>query len=257
MDLTAGQTFFDVSAGERTVPGVWHENYWFRRHEVVYEWVAGLVDGQRERLGRDVRVLDAGCGEGYGTRLLARHGPTLALDYDAWTMQHLAVDRSELCAVQGNLVALPLREAAFDVVVSLQTVEHLWDQQRFVGECARVLRPGGLLVLSTPNRLTFPPGNVYHHRELDAGELAALLTPGLSQVQVLGLHHAQALRTWEEAHDSIVDAQIASDPSRWDESLRQRVTNVDTSDFEIDERTDTSIDLLALAVAPQAPGARS
>ncbi|MDN5854568.1 MAG: SAM-dependent methyltransferase, partial [Actinomycetia bacterium] len=49
--------------GERTVPGIWHENYWFRRHEVVYERVAEFVAG--------LDVLEAGCGEGYGARLLA------------------------------------------------------------------------------------------------------------------------------------------------------------------------------------------
>ncbi len=256
MDVTAGQRFFDVSADERTVPGVWHENYWFRRHEVVYEWVAGLVDEQRERAGRDVRVLDAGCGEGYGTRMLARHGATLALDYDVWTIEHLGTVHGDLAAVRGNLVALPVLTAAFDVVVSLQTIEHLWDQERFVAECARVLRPGGLLVVSTPNRLTFPPGNVYHHRELDADELAAVLTPELSAVQVLGLHHAAALQNWERTHGGIVDAQISSHPTHWDDRLRRRVTNVNTTDFEIGERTDTSLDLLATAVIPLRPGSR-
>ena len=56
--------------------------------------------------------------------------------------------------VSGNLVALPLGCQTFDSVVSLQTIEHLWDQEGFVRECARVMRPGGLFVLSTPNRLT-------------------------------------------------------------------------------------------------------
>ena len=59
--------------------------------------------------------------------------------------------------------------------MSSQVVEHLWDQDAFVAECARVLRPGGRLVVTTPNRLTFPPGNVFHPRELDATELGALV----------------------------------------------------------------------------------
>ena len=254
---TAGQRFFEASAGERTVPGVWHENYWFRRHEVVYEWVVRAVDDRRQRLGRDLLVLDAGCGEGYGTRMLAGGGRTLALDYDARTMRHLATTHRDLSAVQGNLVALPLRADAFDVVVSLQTVEHLWDQPAFAAECARVTRPGGLIVLSTPNRLTFPPGNVYHHRELDADELAALLTPLCADVRVMGVHHADPLRTWEREHGSIVTAQIATEPATWGEGLRRRVCAVRAADFSLDAANETSLDLVATAVLPTAPGSSS
>ena len=79
-----------ISAGERTVPGIWHENYWFRRHEVVYDWTVTLVEQVTARLGRDPVVVDAGCGEGYGTQALAARSPTLALDYDAATATHLA-----------------------------------------------------------------------------------------------------------------------------------------------------------------------
>jgi len=73
-DPPTTQSFFEVSAGERTVPGVWHENYWLRRHEIVYAWVADLVDRLAAELDRAPMVLDAGCGEGYGTAPLAERG---------------------------------------------------------------------------------------------------------------------------------------------------------------------------------------
>jgi len=57
----------------------------------------------------------------------------------------------------GNLASLPLPDSAVDVVANFQVIEHLWDQPQFVTECLRVLRPGGLLLLSTPNRITFTP----------------------------------------------------------------------------------------------------
>ena len=80
----------------------------------------------------------------------------------------------------GNLAELPLADGSVDVVVNFQVIEHLWDQGQFVGECRRVLRPGGVLLMSTPNRVTFSPGrdtplNPFHTRELNAAELTELL----------------------------------------------------------------------------------
>lgn len=72
--------------------------------------------------------------------------------------------RSSTCAryprvemIQGNLADLPLDDASVDVVVNFQVIEHLWDQAQFLRECLRVLRPGGELLISTPNRITFSP----------------------------------------------------------------------------------------------------
>ena len=135
--------------GERTVPGIARENYWFRRHLVVYEALAPRCRGV---------VLEAGCGEGYGADLLAG-GATqvLALDYDAQAIGHVGRRYPRVAAARANLVALPVRDGVVDAVVSLQVVEHLWDQERFLRECRRVLAPGGALLLSTPNRSRSPP----------------------------------------------------------------------------------------------------
>ena len=122
-------------------------------------------------------VVEAGCGEGYGGQLLADAGAAVVagLDLDLATLRHAAVAYPGVPVAAANLVALPVADRAVDLVVSSQVVEHLWDQDAFVAECARVLRPGGRLVVTTPNRLTFPPGNVFHSRELAATELRALV----------------------------------------------------------------------------------
>ena len=222
------------------MPGVWHENYWFRRHEAVYVAIAG-------ELG-DVVVLEAGCGEGYGAQLLARHvSRVVALDYDAYTIEHLGRAYPWLVVVRGNLVALPFADDTYDAVVSLQTVEHLWDQDAFVVECRRVLRPGGRLILSTPNRLTFPPGNPFHPRELSADELGDLVARHGGTADLRGLRHGGDLTAWEHSRGSIVDAQLAASPDQWPAALAERVTAVGIDDFVLDDQTETSLDLVAVA----------
>ena len=159
--------------GERTVPGLAEENYWFRRHEVVYQRLADRC------AGRD--VLEAGCGEGYGADLLAdvaHH--VIGLDYDESAVAHVKARYPRVEMRHGNLAELPLPDGSVDVVVNFQVIEHLWDQPQFVAECLRVLRPGGALMMSTPNRITFSPGldtpiNPFHTRELNAAELTELL----------------------------------------------------------------------------------
>ena len=226
--------------GERTVPGVEHENYWFRRHQVVYEWVLAYVSG--------AHVLEAGAGEGYGAGLMSRLATSvMALDYDATAVTHVAAAYPGVPVVRGNLVRLPFAHGCFDLVVSLQTVEHLWDQEAFAAECLRVLRPGGRLVLSTPNRRTFPPGNPFHERELDAAELRALLTGPMS-LELHGVSHGPRLAAWERRHGDLVRAQLASPPTGWDDDLRRLVASVSTTDFEVDTAHDACLDLVAVVM---------
>jgi SAM-dependent methyltransferase len=228
--------------GERTLPGIWYENYWFRRHEATYLWVAATLDLR----GRT--VLDAGVGEGYGGQGLstAGAGPVLGLDLDPVSLSHIARTYPGVTPVRANLVRLPLAAASVDVVVSAQTVEHLWDQAGFVDECARVLRPGGLLVLTTPNRPTFPPGNVFHSRELDAAELAALVARRFRDVDLRGLHHGPRLLDADRRHGGVVEAQLAAAHSEWDAGLRRTVSSVSADDFVVGAASG-SLDLVALA----------
>jgi SAM-dependent methyltransferase len=225
--------------GERTVPGIWHENYWFRRHEAGYRRAAGTVDVD------GAVVLDAGAGEGYGAELLAAAGAAvvLALDLDASSLRHVARTYPAVAPARANLVQLPCATGAVDVVVSSQTVEHLWDQDGFVRECARVLRPGGRLVVTTPNRRTFPPGNVFHSRELDADELVGLLAGHLEVESVHGVHHGPRLA----AAGDVVAGQLAAPPEEWPPALATLVASVTVDDFTVGDPAD-SLDLVAVAV---------
>ncbi|MFD2421152.1 class I SAM-dependent methyltransferase [Amycolatopsis pigmentata] len=243
--------------GERTVPGIPEENYWFRRHEAAYLALAPRCAG--------ATVLEAGCGEGYGANLIAE-GATrvLALDYDEATTEHVARRYPRLCTLRGNLAGLPLISSTVDVVASFQVLEHLWDQAGFLTECLRVLRPGGRAVITTPNRLTFTPDsptplNPYHTRELSPSELDELVTDaGFAVESLQGLHHGPRLRALDERYGgSIIDAQLevvmGSLPGQasWPAELLADVAGIVADDFEIHgDHLDASLDLIAVAVAP-------
>ncbi len=242
--------------GERTIPDLDIENYWFRRHQVVYQRLAPRC------AGRD--VLEAGCGEGYGADLIAGVARrVVAVDYDAAAVAHVAGRYPGVEVMQANLAELPLPDASVDVVVNFQVIEHLWDQAQFVNECARVLRPSGLLMVSTPNRITFSPGrdtpiNPFHTRELNADELSGLLLDGgFSDVSISGLFHGARLREMDARHGgSIIDAQItrAVADAPWPPALAADVAAVTTDDFDLvdagDRDIDESLDLIAIAVRP-------
>jgi SAM-dependent methyltransferase len=232
------------------------ENYWFRRHEVVYRRLADRCRGRA--------VLEAGCGEGYGADLIAGvANHVIGLDYDEPAVAHVRARYPRVDMRHGNLAALPLSEGAVDVVVNFQVIEHLWDQSQFVSECFRVLRPSGLLMVSTPNRITFSPGsdtplNPFHTRELNAAELTELLVAaGFTVASMLGVFHGSRLRELDAKHGgSIIDAQIARAlaDAPWSPELLADVSSVTTDDFDLldaaDREIDESLDLVAIAVRP-------
>jgi SAM-dependent methyltransferase len=242
--------------GERTIPGLDVENYWFRRHEVVYQRLASRC--------ADLDVLEAGCGEGYGADLISRVARrVIALDYDETTVAHVRTHYPRVEVMHGNLAELPLADASVDVVVNFQVIEHLWDQTQFVRECARVLRPSGLLMVSTPNRITFSPGrdtpiNPFHTRELNADELSRLLTEvGFASVAMSGVFHGSRLAEMDARHGgSIIDAQIARAvaDAPWPAELLADVASVTSADFDVVEANardvNASLDLVAIAVRP-------
>lgn len=239
--------------GERTVPGIAEENYWFRRHEAAYLALRPYCV--------DAFVLEAGCGEGYGADLLARDAVgVLGIDYDAPTLRHVTRAYPRVHAVRGNLVALPVRSSTVDVVANFQVIEHLWDQSGFLRECLRVLRPGSRLLCTTPNRITFSPGrdtplNPFHTRELAPDEMASLLTEAGFEVEFLaGLRHGDRLLSLDaEFGGSLIEAQVAVAVSGapWPEALREAVASVTAADFAITTADlESSLDIVAVAVRP-------
>ncbi|MGQ9535961.1 MAG: class I SAM-dependent methyltransferase [Actinomycetota bacterium] len=180
--------------GERTLPGIREENYWFQRHLVAYRFLLPYAAGRR--------VLDLGCGEGYGTDLLAtvaREAVGVDLAPEAVYHARRTYHRPNLRFLYRDIYDLGLEDGSFDLVCSLQVVEHLHHPDRFMEEARRVLAPGGLCVITTPNRSILSPGqdrpiNPFHIREYDHREFAALMRRYYPRSEVKGVFHARLLR---------------------------------------------------------------
>ena len=238
--------------GERTLPGIADEAYWFQRHVVAYRLAATRVRGGE--------VLDAGCGEGYGADLLARAGATrvVAVDNDPSVIAHIDERYPDVEPLRADLAALPLPDAAFDVVVSLQVIEHLPDVPRYLSELRRVLRPGGELVLTTPNRLTFTaegaPLNPFHVREFSAEELRDELTAaGLRPGALLGIHHGPLLRALERGlRRPLTEVLTSGPPDTWPRAVRRTLRRTRPEWFRVRaDDVDAALDLVALARRPR------
>lgn len=160
--------------GERFTPEcereIWYEHY----HR--YALAQGLVT--------EKKVLDAACGEGYGASLLAQTAADVTgLDLDAAAVEHATAryggSQTNLRFVQGSCHQLPFDDNSFDVVVSFETLEHLAEQEAMLAEFARVLKSGGFVVISTPDKAIYSDAtgydNPYHVRELYRDEFKALL----------------------------------------------------------------------------------
>jgi SAM-dependent methyltransferase len=176
----------------------------FARHVAAY--------AESARLLPPGRVLDLGCGVGHSYRLLAPR-ETVGLDRDPAVLE--GQDRPTVAA---DMRELPFPAGSFGSVLAVQSIEHVPDPERVLAEVTRVLEPGGVAVLITPNRLTFGrPDEVidpYHHAEYDARELRALCAPFFFDVTVLGLFGSERYLSLVEEERKKLDALLAKDPLR-------------------------------------------
>jgi hypothetical protein len=197
--------------GERTLPDVPEENYWFRRHLAVYEWIAARVAGER--------VIDMACGEGYGSDVLAASAASVVgVDANPEAHEHarLRYRRANL-RYERDLVESFAEPA--DAVVFLQTIEHLQDPGAVLEHYRSLVSgtgtqsggPGsdglgrGTVYVSTPNVLTLAPkgaersDNPWHVHEYKANEFRELCAERFGEVRLYGLFHTRKLRVHELA----------------------------------------------------------
>jgi len=184
--------------GERTLPDVPEENYWFQRHLCVYEWIAAQVRGRV--------VVDMACGEGYGSAVLARQArEVIGVDANPEAHEHARL-RYRAPNLRFERALIDDFDEPCDAIVFLQTIEHLTDPGAVLDNFRRLMaraEPGGVAFISTPNVLTLAPrgaeksGNPWHVREYRAHEFRALCEAHFGSVELFAVHHARKLR----AHD--------------------------------------------------------
>jgi GT2 family glycosyltransferase/glycosyltransferase involved in cell wall biosynthesis/SAM-dependent methyltransferase len=185
------------------------------------ERMTSSVDGQiefehyhRYCLARDLcdgrDVLDVASGEGYGSALLADVARSVVgVEIDADAVEHAQTNyaRDNLRFLQGNALDIPLPDASVDAAVSFETLEHVAEHGRFLSEVRRVLRPGGLFIVSTPDRTVYSAHGVdpnpYHVLELTEPELRTLIRAHFGKARILAQRAvlgsvlaAPGARTW-------------------------------------------------------------
>jgi 2-polyprenyl-3-methyl-5-hydroxy-6-metoxy-1,4-benzoquinol methylase len=195
--------------GERTLPDVPEENYWYRRHLAVYEWIAARVGG--------LRVIDMACGEGYGAAVLAgAAAQVIGVDANPEAHEHARL-RYRMANLRFERALIETFAAPCDAVVFLQTIEHVQDAGAVLDRFKTLVGPSGVVFVTTPNLLTIaPPGaeksdNPWHVREYRPSEFDDLCRAHFGRVEVYGLHHAGKLRVhaaalrlgWDAVHQRL------------------------------------------------------
>lgn len=171
--------------GERFLPWI-SESALAYEHLHRYAYAAMLVKGKR--------VLDLGCGEGYGSRLLADAASSvIGVDIDEQIIGHAAAKYGApaLQFIHGSITAVPLSEDhSFDAIVCFEAIEHIEAHDALLCEVKRLLRPSGLFIVSTPNKVLYHDEaqfqNPFHVRELYFSDFQALLEHHFRNVSFLG-----------------------------------------------------------------------
>lgn len=175
--------------GERLVPGASDPDL-ENEHLARYRFAESLCKGRR--------VLDAGCGVGYGSQWLARAGAiVVAVDIDTKSLRYGQSKYPGGDFLQGDCVALPFQDSSFDLVVAYEVIEHLSGWADLISEAGRVLAPGGLFLVSTPNRACYRKDgqepNPFHVHEFDYDEFRAALAECFAHCAVYAENHVPAI----------------------------------------------------------------
>jgi SAM-dependent methyltransferase len=168
---------------ERFVPAEAEGELTEAEHFARYWWAARLAEGRR--------VLDAGCGIGYGSNLLAARGAAEVVGIDVAEAVIEAARPTAAANVvfrQASIHELPFEDGGFDLITCFEVIEHIENRDHALGELARVLADDGVLLISSPNRDVYVPGNPHHVFEYRPEEFREALREHFAHVSLRRQH---------------------------------------------------------------------
>ena len=178
--------------GERVIPGQVNEDLW-AEHIARYAFAS--------RFAAHRRVLDAGCGTGYGVETMAREATSVVgfdIAAEAIEFARTHSSASNLQYLRASATALPFKSGSFDLLTAFEVIEHLTDWRGLIQEAARVLNPTGLFLVSTPNRVYYAESrrlhgpNPYHVHEFGFEEFQSELGEYFPHVAILFQNRIEA-----------------------------------------------------------------
>src|SRR5579872_5185934 len=204
--------------GERLIPGQVDVDL-LNEHMARYQFAARLAGGKR--------VLDAGCGAGYGSAELARVagqviGADIAGEAVDFASEHYR--RANLHFEQASCDAIPHADGTFDLVVAFEVIEHLTNWRELLTEARRLLAPGGQFVVSTPNRLYYTESrgaqgaNPFHVHEFEFEEFRAELSAVFPHVSLFLENHVEGVTFQPHEAGNTVEVRVDSGEPAPDES---------------------------------------
>lgn len=252
-----------LQTAERVSPDDPSDNYVYQRSILAYTKAAELVSGD---------VLEIGTGEGYGVSVIAPHADYfLTIDKEP-PLSGVIPDNSNVvfkCMTVPPLTGIP--SGSMDFVICLQVIEHIPDDFKMMTEIRRVLRKGGKLIVSTPNRLMSLTRNPWHLREYTADELKGLTGCYFSSVEALGVYGNEKVMQYYENNRRSVEKILKYDLLQLNRRLPRRMlrlpydimnrinrlrllhqdenltTSIDMNDYYLKKADDECFDLFFIA----------
>lgn len=204
-------------SGERVIPGKVESNLMLE-HLSRYHFA--------NQFTQDCHTLDLACGSGYGAAILSSHAPRVtAIDLSEPAVRYGKGKfyRDNIHFLVGNGENLPVADGCFDLVVAFEIIEHLQHPEKLLAEIRRVLRPEGMAILSTPNRLVSEEiqseKNPYHVREYSPNEFQELLHHYFPHVVFGEQNHSEGISVFFPTSFASNNKSLFLEEKEWNDDL--------------------------------------